>query len=65
MNEIRLDDFTKLHHYASQKVANNTASISNDNLSFAEEVQHKFMPSALFGSNHLLPLHIDEDMFCP
>ena len=63
LNDIRLDDFTKLHHYSSQKILNNENSIPDDNIALAEEVHHNFMPSASFGSNNLLPLHIDEDMF--
>ena len=63
LNDINSYDLTKLQDYTSQKVVNDLA-LSIEGREMGSEFRNQnFMPSASFGSNNLLPLHTDEDMF--
>lgn len=58
LNYIGLEDFSKLQLYSEKMSMPNDFEQSQHN-----ENNYSFMPSASFGTNNLLPLHTDEDMF--
>ena len=58
LNIVGLEDFDTVEVYAEKKKLRGTC-VESINKCF----KHSFMPSASFGSNNLLPLHTDQDMF--
>ena len=63
LNEINLDDLSKLQSYKEQKLLNLSPFDSVKDKPTNTNVNFNFMPSASFGSNNMLPLHTDQDMF--
>ena len=58
LNMIGLEDLSRVKYYAEKK--NSIGLTEHSSGTYSE---HNFMPSASFGSNNLLPLHTDQDMF--
>ena len=58
LNIVGLEDFNTVELYAEKKKSRGTGVESSNRC-----CKHSFMPSASFGSNNLLPLHTDQDMF--
>ena len=61
MNLIGMEDFNQLKSYNEKK--KNLDDLFPTNINTDKNTSFSFMPSASFGSNNLLPLHTDKDMF--
>ena len=62
LEDIHVDDFDNLKT-SSEKLSENNVSLLEKSRSSVISCQSKFLPSASYGRNNLLPLHTDDDMF--
>ena len=63
LKEVELEDLSLIRGYKDMKEINSKLDTFDMSHKSKKDINYSFMPSASFGSNNLLPLHIDEDMF--
>ena len=63
LKEVGFEDLSQIKGYKDMKVINSKLDSFGMSQKCQKAINYTFMPSASFGSNNLLPLHTDEDMF--